>query len=271
MKIITFSKAVAAGNDFVIIENRRNSTAILKQLASKLCLRKYGIGADGLLVSEKSSKADIKMRIFNPDGTEAEMCGNGVRCFILWAYRNKLIKSASSVETLAGVIKGKVKRDGMIRVQLNASFEYRPGIKIALENRVFKGDYIDSGVPHFVVETDKIEDVDVRLYGRFLRFHKIFNSRGTNVDFIQFKNNKLYVRTYERGVEDETLACGTGCAASALVFGRRKGYLTKEFTAIPKSKEKLKINYLLKNNKFQNVYLEGRADILFTAKFRFNK
>jgi len=271
MRVITFSKAVATGNDFVIIENRRNSTAILKQLALKLCLRKYGVGADGLLVSEKSNKADIKMRIFNPDGTEAEMCGNGVRCFILWAYKKKLIKSVSSVETLAGVIRGEVKRNGMIQVQLDASFEYRPGVKVAFKNRVFKGDYIDTGVPHFVVETDKIEDVDVKFYGRFLRFHKTFNPRGTNVDFIQFKNNKLYVRTYERGVEDETLACGTGCVASALVFGRKKGYLTKEFAVIPKSKEKLKISYLLKSNKFQKVHLEGKADILFTAKFCFNK
>ncbi|MDP8234022.1 MAG: diaminopimelate epimerase [Candidatus Saelkia tenebricola] len=271
MKVITFSKAVATGNDFVIIENKKYSTKILKSLAQKLCLRKYGIGADGLLVSQESKKADIKMRIFNSDGSEAEMCGNGIRCFILWAYRMGLIKSVSFVETIAGVIKGKVKSNAVVSVKLDASFEYKAGIKIPFKNRIFKGDYLDTGVPHFVVATDDINNVNVKSYGEFLRYHKIFKPRGTNVNFIQFANNKLYVRTYERGVEDETLACGTGCVASALILGRKNGYLAKEFTVIPKSKEKLKISYQLKNGEFKNVYLEGKADILFSAEFCFDK
>jgi diaminopimelate epimerase len=269
MRTVYFSKTIAAGNDFVIIQNRFYSKSDLKDIAIKLCRRKYGVGADGLLVAESSKKADIRMRIFNSDGTEAEMCGNGIRAFILWAYKRKIIAKVSHIETEAGVMEGEVKKGGFIRIKIDASFDYKPGLKIFLkDSESISGDYIDSGVPHFVVEVKGLSDYDVVNVGREIRDHSVFKPRGTNVDFLSPERGSLAVRTYERGVEGETLACGTGCVAAALTYGLNRGYNSKSLTVTPLSGEKLNVSYSYKKEKFYDVYLEGRAELLFESKFK---
>ncbi len=266
MKKINFTKTVASGNDFIIIENNRFSTSDLKMLARYLCRAKYGIGADGLLVSEKSKVADLRMRIFNSDGTEAEMCGNGIRCFLLWAYTGKHISKDACIETASGLLYGNVKKKGFIKVKLAASFKLKTGIKIILNKKTIKGDYINTGVPHFVVVVKNIEDIDVIKWGKLLRYHNYFKPAGTNVDFVEYKRNKLHIRTYERGVEGETLACGTGAVASALVYGYNNGYINKEIVVVPRSKEEIKASYKLENEAFRDVFLEGMAKILFKGE-----
>jgi diaminopimelate epimerase len=259
---LKFTKTVATGNDFIIIKNKNFTTPKLKRLAVKLCEPKYGIGADGLLVAERSKIADLKMRIFNPDGSEAEMCGNGIRCFILWGYKNGFLPDETSIETIAGVISGKVLRNGRVKVELKAEFRISPEIKIKYKKKNIAGYFINTGVPHFVIITDRLQKEDVEEVGRFIRFHSYFKPQGTNVDFVQFRDNNLYVRTYERGVEKETLACGTGCVASTLVWGTKAGYEKGRFIVFPKSGERLKIEYRFNGSGFEKVTLEGRAEII---------
>ncbi len=269
MKIVSFCKVVATGNDFVIIKNRSFSKSELVNIAIKLCNRKYGVGADGLLVAENSKKTGIKMRIFNSDGTEAEMCGNGMRAFVLWAYKNRLIAKKASIQTKAGIIEGEIKKDNYVRIKMSASFEYRPNLKLKIGGKTIKGDYLDTGVPHFVVEIAALSDYDVFNIGSKIRHHTLFRPRGTNVDFIRWKRGHLAVRTYERGVEAETLACGTGCVASALIYGLKKGYNSKNIIVVPLSGERLQISYVYQEGVFSDVYLEGRAELLFESKFKF--
>ncbi|MDP8217065.1 MAG: diaminopimelate epimerase [Candidatus Kaelpia imicola] len=268
MRIISFHKAVASGNDFVIIKNRTFSKSELRDTAIKLCSRKYGVGADGLLVAESSKRADLKMRIFNSDGTEAEMCGNGMRSFILWAYNKKLIAINSFIETKAGIIIGKVKKDDFIKIKIGASFEYRPNLKVKVDGKTIEGDYLDTGVPHFVVEVSTLCGYDVFNIGSKIRHHSIFKPRGTNVDFMHWERGYLAVRTYERGVETETLACGTGCVASALIAGLKRGYDSKNIVVLPLSGERLRVSYSYQKGRFSDVYLEGEAELLFESKFK---
>lgn len=267
MKKISFSKAVASGNDFIIFENKNFSSNVLKSIAVKICDRKYGAGADGLLVAQKSKTADLMMRIFNSDGSEAEMCGNGVRCFILWAHNEKLARNKIKIETISGIIEGEVKKDGKVIVKMAASFDYRFNIGLSYNGMRVQGDYIDTGVPHFVVEVKDLTGIDALSWGRFIRFHELFKPKGVNVDFMQKKNNGLHVRTYERGVEGETLACGTGCAACGLIYGVKNNYKIKRLSVVPKSREAMKVSYVFDKGKFKEVFLEGRADIIFNAVF----
>ncbi len=263
MNKLKFTKAVATGNDFIIIKNRNFSTQKLKNLAKKLCRPKYGIGGDGLLVCEHSSSADLKMRIFNPDGSEAEMCGNGIRCFIVWAYKNNLIDSRTNIETIAGIISGKVTGKNRVKVELKAEFVPSSEIKINFKGRKITGYFINTGVPHFVIITNRLQKENVDEIGRFIRFHRYFAPQGTNVDFVQYDKRSLYVRTYERGVEAETLACGTGCVASALIWGKLHNLNNAKFIVFPKSGERLKIEYRYNKNRFEKVILEGKADIVY--------
>ena len=212
MNNIKFTKMVAAGNDFIVFnDNLKLSTARMRSLARKICDRKYGVGADGLLLLSKSKIADIRMRIFNVDGSEAEMCGNGARCAALYAAgRKKRIK----LETIAGIIESEINNNN-VRIKLTNPKDIKLDLSLTLNKRVIKVNYIDTGVPHAVVLVEKTDLIDVKSIGESLRFNKKFAPRGTNVDFVQIINkNNIAVRTYERGVEDETLACGTGSARS---------------------------------------------------------
>lgn len=197
-----FTKMVASGNDFIVLEN----TTPRKRLIRKLCERHTGIGADGVLVLGPSKKADFKMRIFNPDGTEPDMCGNGARCISLYAWRHGLIQKKFTIETLAGIIRGEICPKNNVKIYLNKPKDIKLGKKISA---------INTGVPHAIIYAPNINKIDVLKIGRKIRWAK-----NTNVDFVQIlSKNRLSVRTYERGVEGETLACGTGVVASAIVSG----------------------------------------------------
>lgn len=256
---------VASGNDFVIVKFPAPYSQ-LPTLARRICNRKYGIGADGLLVVEKSRIADIKMRIFNADGSEAEMCGNGARCFAL--YVNSQLRPPNSrlkIETKAGIIEARVKKN-QVRIRLTNTKNFKLDIPVKVDKRVLKINFINTGVPHAVIFTEGLEKIDVFNLGRYIRYHKTFAPKGTNVNFIEvLTDNAIAVRTYERGVEDETLACGTGSVASALIFALKSTY-PGPINVLTKGGETLKVYFHKEKDSFYNIWLEGQANIVFKGR-----
>lgn len=263
MKKISFTKMVASGNDFVVIDRVQSTGYRVQGVAQKICNRKYGIGADGLLVLEKLKIADIRMRIFNADGSEAEMCGNGARCVSLW-LKQKVLK----IETKAGVIKSEVKGDN-IKIKLTDPKDIKLDIPIKINNRLLKVNFINTGVPHTVIFVEGLDKIDVVNLGKLVRYHKRFTPAGSNVDFMEIlSNNSVKIRTYERGVEDETLACGTGAVASALLYVIRYTlYASGKVNIHTKSGEILKVYFNRVGNGFKNVWLEGRAKIVYKGVY----
>ncbi len=218
---IEFVKAVGSGNDFVIIDNLSGVLERPAELARKLCPRRLSVGADGLLLLEKGERVPFRMRIFNPDGSEAEMCGNGLRCFLRYlVYRGLLAENVfAGIETGAGLRRGRA-AGNLVTASLGVPEEARFSFQVETESRSFNASFVNTGVPHLVVEVDRIESLPIQEWGSRLRFHPDFAPRGTNVDFVEIRDGLILIRTYERGVESETLSCGTGSAAAAFVLNR---------------------------------------------------
>jgi diaminopimelate epimerase len=236
-----FYKYHGAGNDFVLVDNldEKIPEEEKSRLAKIFCDRKFGVGGDGLVLVEKSGKADIKMRIFNPDGTEPGMCGNAIRCFAKHVYDKGIIKKGEIlIETSAGVKKVKVTVEGgrvtYVRVEMGKPKFERAKIpakgsgallnqKIKVEGKELEISAVNTGVPHAVIFVDDVDQADVLGVGMAIRYNELF-PKGTNVNFLQkIGDNAFKVRTYERGVEGETLACGTGiaaCGAISAVLGK---------------------------------------------------
>lgn len=264
MKNIKFTKAVAAGNDFVAIDNRSGAIAEkdLAVFTRKACDRKRGIGADGVLFIEKSRKADFKMRIFNSDGSEAEMCGNGSRCAALFAAVNKIAGNRMTIETLAGILDATVKRD-IVKVRLTDPKDIKWNFCLMINKCPYEVNFVNTGVPHVVHFTDDLDKVDVRNVGAHMRNHGEFSPEGTNADFVKIiDRHTIRIRTYERGVEDETLACGTGSVASAIISAEAEK-MVSPITVETQGGEKLKVYFEMKDGNFRNVYLEGKAQLAY--------
>lgn len=260
MKKINFTKMVASGNDFIVIDR---PVVNLSLLARRVCERKTGIGADGLLLIQKIRNKDFRMRIFNPDGSEAEMCGNGARCLAIYAGKKFKTKNLR-LFTSAGIIEAKINKD-VAKIKMSHPKDCQLDISVQLSQRSLKVNYIDSGVPHAIVFVEGLNNIDVANIGRQIRYHKRFEPRGTNVDFVEVYDKDLIgVRTYERGVEGETLACGTGVVASTLIAflkifegkPKPKNFLMKAKTL---STEVLNIYFNYKDDKFYDVWLEGKV------------
>jgi len=262
MRKINFTKMVAAGNDFVVAVEPELRGLKLGALAKAICDRRFGAGADGLLVLGSSKKAGVRMRIFNSDGSEAEMCGNGARCAALFAKS----KISSGIETIAGIIEASVKEDSA-RIKLTDPKNIKLDIPIKIGSRVMKVNFLNTGVPHAVIFVQGLDKLNVGLIGRYIRRHPKFAPSGTNVNFIEVLGpNSIAIRTYERGVEDETLACGTGSTASAIVFALKgaKGNPVKLKTG---SGEVLKVYFDKSGDKFKNVWLEGKARKVYEGEY----
>ena len=255
MKKIKFSKMVASGNDFILADVCAKDSS-LKSLAQNICDRKFGIGADGLLSLEKSKVADIRMRIFNADGSEAQMCGNGARCTALYTGRKN-----TKIETKAGIIEAQVKGDN-VRIKLTNPKDIELGVPLTVNGRKLKVNFVDSGVPHVVIFVQGLDKIDVPNIGRSIRYHKKFAPRGVNVNFIEtLSADSLKIRTYERGVEDETLACGTGSVASAVIFALKSNALNK-INVHTRGQEILQVYFKKQGSKFNYVWLKGKARIV---------
>ncbi|MDR0800384.1 MAG: diaminopimelate epimerase [Endomicrobium sp.] len=265
---VNFSKLTAAGNDFVLIDNRKNIIAEkdYQTLAKKLCDRKYSIGADGLILLEKSASKDFKMKYFNSDGSYASMCGNGGRSIAKFAYDLGIANSKMVFETDAGIINAEILPQDQNRVKLDLydPKDLKKDIKIEAGGEEFNVDFIDTGVPHAIIFVDNIEKINVFKCGKVIRYHKAFAPAGTNVDFVEVikEDNTLFVRTYERGVEGETLACGTGITASGII-SVLKGFARSPVSIVARGGDRLSVSLKNSNDKISDVVLEGPALIAF--------
>jgi diaminopimelate epimerase len=265
---IEFLKLTAAGNDFILIDNRENIVPSnqYQNLSKKLCDRKYSIGADGLIFLEKSDYLDFKMRYFNSDGSHAAMCGNGGRSIAKFAYCIGAAKEKMVFETDAGVINAEIIAKERVKLDLYNPTDLRRNLKIDADDIIFDADFINTGVPHTVIFVEDIEKIDVFKYGRIIRFHQMFAPAGSNVNFVKVEgNNTILTRVYERGVEGETLACGTGITASAIISGL-KGFVKSPVRIIARGGDELNVSYKYDGQNITNVVLEGPALITFEGK-----
>ncbi len=266
-----FTKLQGSGNDFIVIDNRDGKVyKLLKRLeleikdfVTALCKQHTGVGADGLILIEnpQDSKNNFKWQFFNSDGSVAEMCGNGSRCAVRFAYEKGIVGEEVRFETLAGVIKAWVKEGGKrVKVQLTNPRDYRE-VSIQVDISNIEGSFINTGVPHFVAVVENLQSLNVVELGRAIRFHQEFQPKGTNVNFIEkLSDRAIRIRTYERGVEAETLACGTGATASALVAYMKGLVKEKPVEVHTKGGEVLKIDF---NEDLKEVFLEGAVCRVF--------
>jgi diaminopimelate epimerase len=263
MKKIPFYKMQGSGNDFILIDNRRGilKGMKLKDLSIAVCDRHYSVGADGLIVIVSSRKADFKWRFFNADGSEAEMCGNGSRCAARFAYLRKIANKNMSFETLAGIIYAAVKKH-TVTVQLTNASGVHTNIAVPLKSGTRIGHFINTGVPHLVYLSKDLNREAVEGVGRDTRYHDLFRPGGTNVDFMQVIGpHRLRIRTYERGVEGETLACGTGAVAAALIAGTL-GHASSPVEVLTRGGDRLVVSFKREGEQLTNLRLEGVAEVV---------
>lgn len=271
MNTIEFTKLAAAGNDFVLIDNARKKAeskiGSLSKLAKRVCARRRSIGADGLLALEGSRIADVAMRIFNPDGSEPEMCGNGSRCLAYYAAHRGITGNNLSIETRAGILKALVRKD-MVKVEMTEPAGLRLNIALHSGGEEMALAFVNTGVPHAVHIVRNLGAVDVKKTGRQIRCHKIFAPEGTNVDFIKIHSaHAISMRTYERGVEGETFACGTGAVASAIIASELKN-IRPPVKVRTFGGEVLRIYFKKKNGGYRDVYLEGAVKLVFDGTIK---
>lgn len=262
---LSFWKMNGAGNDFVMLDNRDLSLALSGEQIARLCDRHRGIGADGLLLVEPATgDGDFKMRYYNADGGEAEMCGNGARCF--GRFVNRLHQDSLDgfrFETLAGMISAEFEGT-QVRINMSAPFDLKLAQTLDVAGEELIVHSVNTGVPHAVVFFDEVEPVAVRKLGAGLRYHEAFAPKGTNANFVQvLSSNHIRIRTYERGVEDETLACGTGMVACALIHHELTGASSPIEVAV-QGGDTLAVGFeATAPQHYSNVTLFGPADFVF--------
>ncbi|MFN2508314.1 MAG: diaminopimelate epimerase [Chthoniobacterales bacterium] len=263
MPKLHFTKMNGAGNDFVLLDNRGGDLQLAPAQIMRLCDRHRGVGADGVLLLERAANgADFRMRYYNADGGEAEMCGNGARCFARFADRVAGPRERLSFETPVGVIAAALEGESVI-LQMSEPKDIQIGLQISAAGEEVRCHYIDSGVPHVVVPVSAIEEVDVRKLGAALRHHPRFAPRGANVNFLERRREQeIAIRTYERGVEDETLACGTGVVASALIFAASEN-VGSPIAVLVRGGDTLQVGFDKAGEQFRHVTLTGPADFVF--------
>jgi diaminopimelate epimerase len=261
--MLRFTKMNGAGNDFVMIDNRAGDVRLSAEQIAKICDRHRGVGADGILLIEPATNSsDFRMRYYNRDGGEAEMCGNGARCFARFAEKIAGTGKDLSFETPAGIITAHLHGE-LVTLNMSEPTDLQLNVTLAVGYETRNIYFINTGVPHVVVPVVNIEEVDVLREGAAIRRHEMFAPKGANVNFLERRSgNKIAIRTYERGVENETLACGTGVVASALIFG------ATEKTAGPigvlvRGGNELSVDFRCGGERFTDVTLTGPAEFAF--------
>jgi len=264
--MLNFTKMNGAGNDFVMVDNRDGKLVLDKAQIARLCDRHRGVGADGLLAVEPAQNgAHFRMRYYNADGGEAEMCGNGARCFGRFAQRVSGQKGDISFETQAGVITAQFLGDN-VRIQMSEPHSLRLNEVLDVAGEKLTVHSLNTGVPHAVVFVDDLEKADVRKLGAGLRYHPHFAPKGTNANFVQKSGpQSISIRTYERGVEDETLACGTGMVACAIIFHELSGAASPVCVKV-RGGDTLEIGFRQEGAVYRDVTLTGPADFAFDGQ-----
>ena len=265
MKPIPFFKMSGSGNDFIVIDNRAAIVpeSDLKALIVGACRRKLSVGADGLILIEPSRTVDFKWRFFNSDGSEGEMCGNGARCAARFACLSEIAGPKLAFETIAGIIRAEV-GEKTVKLRMTDPRELKAEIMLDLEGEAspLPVSFINTGVPHVVTIVEDVDPLDVFAMGRRIRHHKAFAPAGTNVNFVAMDTSgKIKIRTYERGVEDETLACGTGNVAAAITLAHAKGIASP--VTLNARGGRLTVHFSCNGDRYRDVYLEGDARVIY--------
>jgi diaminopimelate epimerase len=254
---IEFFKYHGTGNDFIILDNRELKWIPELRQVVILCDRHFGIGADGLILLSNREGFDFGMTYYNSDGNESTMCGNGGRCLTAFARLLGIIETKAHFHAIDG------EHEAYILNGTNNPSKIRLKMKdVTVEEPVGGNFFIDTGSPHYVIFTANVSRTDIVKKARKIRYDTCFAEEGTNVDFVEVKNDHLFVRSYERGVEDETLSCGTGITASALAAAVKNPGNPGFFIVKTRGGE-LKVTFSQKESLFTDVWLEGPAEMVF--------
>jgi diaminopimelate epimerase len=252
-----FHKYHGTGNDFIMIHDELSRFPVEDEAwIRQLCRRKFGIGADGLILIRKDDQAEFRMVYFNSDGKEGSMCGNGGRCAASFAYRMGLCGKAVTFVAADGTHLAKIIRPDLIQLKMQSV----SSVRVARDHYE-----LDTGSPHYVTYVDELESLDVEKMGRKIRLSNAFRAEGINVNFVRHERDSLFVRTYERGVENETLSCGTGVVASAITASLRDPAASTEFDVRTRGGD-LKVSFRREGDSvFRNVILEGPVEFVYSG------
>ena len=252
---ISFTKYQGTGNDFVIIDNRDGSVALSNQQIAFLCDRRFGVGADGLIVLGIAAGYDFSMAYYNADGTEGTMCGNGGRCLVQYAHDHGIVKENYLFIAIDGPHEASIESNGWIHLKMSDVNAVETGENFFVTN---------TGSPHYVQLVKDIKHFDVFAKGKAIRYNERFKTEGVNINFIEFHDDHLFVRTYERGVENETYSCGTGVTASAITTHLNK--LGEHSVSIKTIGGDLAVSF---NNQggghFNDIWLQGPGTFVYSA------
>ncbi|HWP82058.1 MAG TPA: diaminopimelate epimerase [Bacteroidota bacterium] len=269
--ISDFVKMNGAGNDFIVIDNRAGLIKDGSKTARRLCDRHFGIGADGLLLLEASNRANYRMQYYNADGSYGGMCGNGGRCIAYFATRIGAAGESHTFEALKHIYHAQVSNE-FVDLKMKNPRKLRLDISVTMNGKRIKGTFVDTGAPHVVFPVTalgkgkKLEELDVFKLGRHIRNLAVFKPNGTNVNFIQqVDSSTIKIRTYERGVEAETLACGTGAIAGAIAACEHWG-LKPPIQVIPASGKMLKVVFGISRRRYQEIVLSGPVELVFRGQ-----
>ncbi|MFA7159025.1 MAG: diaminopimelate epimerase [Kiritimatiellia bacterium] len=263
---IKFWKMHGAGNDFILVDDRAGVFPVRdRRWISRACSRHDGIGSEGLILLQKSGQASFFMRFFNPDGSGADMCGNGLRCAARLALDLGIAGRKMTIETRSGILNASVAGTG-VRVSMPLASDARLAFPVRALGRRYICSLINTGVPHLVIATGNLEAVDLPGLGPALRYHRAFAPAGTNVDFMQVTGrHSIAVRTYERGVEAETPACGTGitaCAVVAALLGKAQPPVRVKC----RHGDMLEVDFTIRGNGVEDIALAGPAKYVFSGE-----
>jgi diaminopimelate epimerase len=269
---IPFWKMHGAGNDFILVDDRRGTfPAADRAWMAAVGARRTGVGCDGIILIQPSTSADFRMRFFNPDGGEADMCGNAARCVARLAHEIGAAPADMGIETAAGALRATVLGDGRVRLRMTDPRDWRMGRTLRMEGGPLEYGFVNTGVPHAVVEVGDLAAVDVARLGAAVRHHRDFQPAGTNANFVHVEaDGVVRVRTYERGVEGETLACGTGMVASALVAAKL-GRVRLPALVRPASGDTLEVGGRAHGDGFRDVTLTGPAVHVYRGELDYRR
>lgn len=249
----SFHKYQGTGNDFVILDNRQGTSELTNTQIRKICDRRFGIGADGLMLLNSKEGYDFEMKYYNADGNESSMCGNGGRCLVKFAWQLGIHKSKYIFTAVDGIHEASLEDNGWVYLKMK---------DVDHIETHFSGFVLDTGSPHYVKPESDLINLDVVKEGREIRYSDTYKKNGINVNFVEQKDHSIFVRTYERGVEDETLSCGTGVTAAALVYVHNDNGFNRVEVETPGGHLAVEFDKT-GENKFENIWLCGPADFVF--------